>query len=253
MLKFSPANAKLKLLEDRIDKKIYSFSLLSGHSCPFAHNCYSKVINRKIVDGPNTQFRCFSASQESFYPKTYDAREYNFNLIKAEKGNINNLSYLIRESIPKNAEVIRIHIGGDFYNQSYFDSWLDVANRTPHINYYAYTKSLYYWIARKQVIPKNLVLTASYGGKLDNLISKHRLRKAVVIHDVKTCQAIVDSGNSDIVPCGKYKGYEIDHDDFHAYDPKLKNKSFGLLVHNLMPKGSEASKAVNILNGIGSY
>ena len=253
MLKFSPANSKLKILEAKTGKKVYSFSLLSGHACPFANECFSKVVNRKVVDGPNTKFRCFSASQEATFPKTFDARESNFNLIKAEKGNVKGLSKLISTSLPSKAEIIRIHIGGDFYTQNYFDAWLDVAKNTPDITFYAYTKSLSFWVARKNQIPNNLILTASYGGKLDKLIGQHRLRKAVVIHDIKTCQAIVDSEDFDIIPCGKYKGYEIDHDDSHAYDPKLKNKSFALLVHNIMPKNSEASKAVQILNGVGSY
>ena len=52
MVKFSPANAKLKALnhvpelqswlQDR--RKVYSFDLLSGWSCPQAKDCLSKVV-----------------------------------------------------------------------------------------------------------------------------------------------------------------------------------------------------------------
>ena len=84
-LRFSKANTKIKALSVVKSlkpylnkKKVYSLDLISGYSCPFAEKCLSKVyvINgrRKIKDGPKTEFRCFSASQEALYPKTYDLR-----------------------------------------------------------------------------------------------------------------------------------------------------------------------------------
>ena len=47
------------------------------------------------------------------------------------------------------------------------------------------------------------------------------------------------------------KGLEIDHDDAHA----LGKKSFALLLHGTQPKGSEASKALQVLRkaGKGGY
>ena len=62
-MKFSKPNTKLKRLYDvqllqqylRDNRKVYSFDLLSGHSCPFAKECLSKAIvsagSRKIQDG----------------------------------------------------------------------------------------------------------------------------------------------------------------------------------------------------------
>lgn len=75
MLKFSPANTKIKELCKVSDiarylngKRVYSLDLLSGWTCPFAKECKSKVHvvdNKKVIkDGPHTKFRCFSASQE---------------------------------------------------------------------------------------------------------------------------------------------------------------------------------------------
>ena len=85
MLEYSPANTKLKQLYDVPElqtwlhdefvphRKIYSLDLLSGWSCPSAKDCLSKVIElptgkKAIKDGPETEFRCFSASQEVVYP-----------------------------------------------------------------------------------------------------------------------------------------------------------------------------------------
>ena len=93
-MKFSKANAKIealskvpelaKYLEGK--RKVYSFDLLSGYSCPFADKCLSKATmidgKRKIKDGPNTEFRCFSASQEVQYTNTYNSRKANFDALR---------------------------------------------------------------------------------------------------------------------------------------------------------------------------
>jgi hypothetical protein len=85
MLKFSKANAKIEALKEVPElakyldgkRKVYSFDLLSGYSCPFAEKCLSKATvqidgKRKIKDGPKTEFRCFSASQEVQYTNVYN-------------------------------------------------------------------------------------------------------------------------------------------------------------------------------------
>ena len=76
MVKFSKANAKIEALKQVESlqkylegKKVYSFDLLSGFSCPFAKECLSKAVEnregkRTIKEGPDTEFRCFSACQE---------------------------------------------------------------------------------------------------------------------------------------------------------------------------------------------
>ena len=74
MLKFNKAKeqAKLKAIETWLGymPNIYSFSLPSGHTCPFALDCLSKAdrITGKITDGLNTLFRCFQASIEAISP-----------------------------------------------------------------------------------------------------------------------------------------------------------------------------------------
>ena len=94
MLSFSEANVKIKALK-RVEelqpylegkRKVYSFDLLSGYSCPFAEKCLSKAVQingkRKIKDGPKTEFRCFSASQEAQYNGVYDKRKANFDALR---------------------------------------------------------------------------------------------------------------------------------------------------------------------------
>jgi hypothetical protein len=147
------------------------------------------------------------------------------------------MSELIAESLPSNATVIRIHVGGDFFNFDYMYAWALVAHANPNLTFYAYTKSLDYWVnlKTKGFIPKNFKLNASKGGRHDDLIAKHNLKYAEVVFSE---QEAVD------------KGLEIDHDDSHAF---LKDKPFALLLHGVQPKGTIASEALKKLNGVGSY
>lgn len=251
MLKFSQANAKIKALSEvkslakflSKGKKVYSLDLLSGWACPFAKDCLSKVIitdgKRKIKDGPDTEFRCFSASQEALYPTVYNLRKNNYDTLKM-CNSISDKSSAILSALPKNAGVVRIHVGGDFFNADYFRAWLRVAQVRPDVLFYAYTKSLKYWIENRAEVDRteNFVLTASRGGRLDNLIDKAGLRSSIVVYSVSQAEKL---------------GLEIDHDDSHAADPTKRNQNFALLIHGSQPSGSEAGKAVRALNGVGSY
>jgi len=237
MLKFSEgrSNAKLVALQDRTGKKVYTFSLLSGHSCPFAKDCLSKVVSTedgpRIKDGPHTKFRCFSASQEVFFPAVYNQRKHNFDTLKA-CDSTDEMVELIESSMPK-CGIVRLHVGGEFFNQKYFDAWVTVANNHSDKIVYAYTKSLPYWIKRD--IPENFRLTASFGGTHDHLIDDYDLRYSKVVFSEDEAKQL---------------NLEIDHDDMHAYE---HGPSFALLIHGTQPAQSEASKAVVQLNGKGSY
>ena len=96
-------------------------------------------------------------------------------------------------------------------------------------------------------MPDNFILTASRGGEHDKLIREKKLRQAVVVADTKTVDAIIASGNYDKVPVGRYKNWDIDHDDSHAALPELKKQSFALLVHSIQPAGSEAGESLKHL------
>ena len=222
LLKFQQGNAKL-------GKNIFTFSLPAGHACPFANECLSKAdkLTGKLTDGPNTQFRCFAASAEAVYPNVRIARWHNFDLLK--KLNSNESKDLILESLPKKANIVRIHVSGDFFNESYFMAWLQVAKLRPNVLFYAYTKSLIYWVNYIKEIPNNLVLNASEGGKLDAQILEHGLKFAKVVYSPEQAQEL---------------GLLIDHTDEAAYKTK---ESFALLIHGQQPKGSKASQSIKEL------
>lgn len=240
-MKFSPANAKTKMLYKVPElaqylnkRKVYSFDLLSGHSCPFAHNCLSKVVDGKIIDGENTEFRCFSATQEAIFPNVYKQRLANF----TELRKLSRVSIVksIVSVMPSDLGICRISVAGDMFNQNYFDAWVYIAQTNPDRLFYTYTKSLPYWIKRLAAIPHNFVLTASYGGRCDYLIKEYNLRSAKVIF-------------SEDEAIGT--GMEIDHTDEHAARPSLRNQSFLLLLHGQQPAKSKASKALQLLKSKG--
>jgi len=247
MLKFSKANAKIEALsqcdelkpylEDR--RKVYSLDLLSGYSCPYAEKCLSKAVvqsdgKRKIKDGYRTEFRCFSASQEVQYTNVYNLRNHNYETLKAHRDDTDMMYFRLYDSIPSDTGIVRIHVAGDFFNENYFKAWIRLANKYQGILFYAYTKSLRYWVNNRDDIPHNFVLTASYGGRDDEMIETHGLRSAKVI---------LSENDAD--------GLDIDHDDSHAARPSLRDQDFALLIHGTQPKGTEAADALKALRRDG--
>jgi hypothetical protein len=248
-MKYSKANAKTHAMSEVPElaayldhnRKIYSLDLLSGYSCPSAKACLSKVVEvdgkRRIKDGPDNEFRCFSASQEAQYPNVYNARKHNFDLLRAADGVVEKAN-LLDVNMPDNLGICRIHVAGDFFNRDYLEAWTMVARRNEDRLFYAYTKSLKYWLDMVDDIPYNLVMTASYGGRDDALIATKGLRSATVVFSEAEADRL---------------GAEIDHDDSHAALPSLRNDSFALLLHGTQPAGTEAAAALKELKGKGSY
>lgn len=239
MLKFSPANTKLARLAINPGlsrwvanrRKVYSLDLLSGWSCPGANICKSKVYQlengkRQLRDGSACQFRCFSASQEVAFPSAYDLRKHNFDLLKGMS--YNQIIELLIDSMPKNLGILRFHVAGDFFSKDYFFAACRFAANNPGRLFYAYTKSLPYWIGARQIgiVPDNFIIHASEGGLHDNLIREFNLPfSRVVFHPSET-------------------DLPIDHDDSHAADPQFRDTSFALLLHGQQPAGSDASCAI---------
>lgn len=231
---------KLRILKGnaKLGKNIHTFSIPAGHSCPFSSDCLSKAdkATGSLTDGKNTEFRCFSAVAEARFPSVRDSRWKNYDLLKKAKTTAQ-MATLIQNSLHRNVKNIRIHVSGDFFNQNYFDAWLQVAIANPGIVFYGYTKSLKYWVERLDYIPSNFRLTASYGGREDHLIEEFGLRSAKVVFSEKEAEDL---------------GLPIDHDDSHAYDYE---GNFALLLHGSQPKGTKAGKAWNEIkkSGVGGY
>jgi hypothetical protein len=225
LLKFSQANAKLQY------QSVVIFNIPAGHTCPGAKECLARYDRRthKIVDGPEQRYRCYAASTE-WRPTVRNLVDHNFELLK-KAGTREAMGDLITLSMPgPSVEKIRIHSHGDFFSEAYFLAWMDVARNDPNRRFYAYTKSLVYWVRNKEAIPPNMVLTASRGGKFDFLIDAHKLREAVVVYHPEDAEKL---------------GLEIDDDDSHAQRDDGKN--FALLIHGGQPKDTPQGEALKRL------
>jgi hypothetical protein len=167
-------------------------------------------------------------------PNVREARWHNWDLLRETIHSNGNQATLLRDLIdlsllmqpPK--KLVRIHESGDFWTENYMRAWAMVAQGRPDQKFYAYTKSLGMWLALQDMLPPNFYLTASHGGTLDYLITKHPKVFTRVAHVVYTEDQAAEMG------------LEIDHDDSHC----LGDKPFALLVHGSQRAGSDASKAL---------
>lgn len=215
LLSFRKGNAKL-------DDRIYTFDLPAGHSCPQAKICLSKAdrLTGEITDGPEQQFRCFSATAERF-ESVRNMRWNNFELLRSKDEP--EMIALITASLPNDATVIRLHVSGDFFNQEYTNAWMTVAAANPEILFYAYSKSVRF--VSSSVVPDNMIVTFSIGGREDDLITE----------SMKTAQVVFSPD------AAAELGLELDHDDSHAM---TKDGNFAILLHSSQPAGSEASESL---------
>ena len=132
----------------------------------------------------------------------------------------------IQRDLPRAVNLVRPHIGGDFFSKNYLLAWYEVARLNPSIHFYAYTKSLRFWTETIDQVPANFELTASYGGRYDHLIEQFGLKSARVVFSEAEAAAL---------------GLEIDHDDSLA---AFGTKPFALLLHAAQPSGSRAAEAL---------
>lgn len=222
----------------KLANSIATFSLPAGHSCIFAKECRSSAnrVTGKITDGKHCQFRCFAASEECVFTSVRVSRWKNFELLKSQK-TLEDMSNLIQRSLPFGMGFIRVHPSGDFYSETYFLAWLNVALNNPMVTIYGYTKATPYLVKYRKHIPSNFRFTASKGGTDDCLIGKYHLKSAEVVFTTEEARR---------------KGLEIDHDDGLAINGK---NSFALLLHGTQGAGTDAAAALLLLKrqGIGGY
>lgn len=224
MLTFSKGN-------DKLDKQTVIFNLPAGTTCPGANKCLSMVRiddngNRKIWDGPQTEFRCFAASSEVQYTNVYNSRQANLKAIRQALKEGNCAGFInteLQKALTKSITKVRIHESGDFFSAEYLLAWLMVAHANPSIKFYCYSKNLPLFVGLN--LPDNFYFTASYGGKFDYLIDENvfpRYAKVFMTED-------------DAVAAG----FKVDVKDRSCFE----DGPFALLVHGTQPKGSEWGKA----------
>jgi len=243
-VRFSPANSKLAKTAKAMGiakRRAYSFNILAGHDCPYARDCRSQVNvvdgKRKIEDGPDCRFRCYGASMESRLPDVYALHKANSDDVRAtiQSGGVEALVAKLDAALDPSAELVRIHAdAGDFFHRKYFEAWLKLS-QLPHrrgCRFYCYTKATPYlkWYThhfeghdlKHGVLTPNFRVTASRGGKRDDLINTLNVREVEVVFSEREATR------------------EIDSDDTHA---ARSGGSFNLLLHAAQPAGTPAAVA----------
>jgi hypothetical protein len=160
--------------------RVYEFNLPAGWSCPCAVQCLVKAdrMTGRHKNGEQIEYKCYAAVAERF-PSVREYRWANFDMLR--RMTKQEMIDALTVALPSKATHIRIHGSGDFFNQDYFDAWLAIAQANPLVRFWAYTKSIRYWVARINSVPENLILQASYGGRDDALIATHALKYVRVV------------------------------------------------------------------------
>jgi len=160
-LRLLTQNAKMKKTSLLTGKKTYDFALPAVKTCPFAGEC------KKY---------CYASKGTFTWSNVRAKHKANYRATTHKDFTI----HMLEEIIISEAQAIRIHSSGDFYNWQYFLKWLEVIDALPHVTFYAYTKSLKI-VFDGWDLPSNFIVIKSFGGLQDSSIDKGRDRHAIVI------------------------------------------------------------------------
>ena len=180
-------NAKIKKTSKENNAKIFNFSIPAYKTkdgkvtCPFADSCVKYCYAQK---GNYTRF-----------PVVQELMEEKYKISKT-----NTFIPLMNEEIKKKkATHVRIHDSGDFYSPTYLQKWLDIATQNKDVIFYAYTKSIKFFVDGLK-LPKNLKIIFSEGSKTDNLIdvNKHRHARIFKSKELLKAAGYIDASSNDL-------------------------------------------------------
>ena len=99
----------------------------------------------------------------------------------------------------RGGKYVRIHDSGDFFSRDYLEAWARIAQATPDVTFYAYTKEVS--LTKLVELPSNFVMIFSMGGKEDHLVDKDRDRHADVFPNLESLEeaGYTDQTESDIL------------------------------------------------------
>lgn len=196
-------NAKMKRSQNGKYSRIYNWTIPAFQTkdgfrtCPMAGVCASG---------------CYAKMGAYVWPKVYAKHAANLELTKLDSF----IDSLCQEIRKVKADLIRIHDAGDFYSQEYLEKWCAIAKSNPNVQFYAYTKSVSMVKAAQLtgLIPANLTIIFSLGGKEDHLIDSAIDRHSRVFPSL---EALLAAGYVD-----------TSYDDTNAIGP---NHRIGLVYH----------------------
>jgi hypothetical protein len=170
-------NKKLKKTSIANNKRVLNFSLPaykteSGKTvCPFAKDCIKY---------------CYAQKGNYRYPSVKKGLNKRYELSKT-KNFVPMMNATITLERPTH---VRIHDSGDFYSIEYLNKWLEIAKQNKDVIFYAYTKSIKFFINGLK-LPENLKIIFSEGSKTDNLIDTKKHRHAKIF---KSAAELINAG-----------------------------------------------------------
>ena len=81
---------------------------------------------------------CYAGKMERIWPTVRTKWRWNFEQSRSNEFFIK----MNNEIATTKANVVRIHVGGDFYSQKYLDTWFKLADTFKDKTFYTYTKAL---------------------------------------------------------------------------------------------------------------
>jgi hypothetical protein len=167
-------------------KKVFNFPL------PAYKSSNGEIICKQAKDciGP-----CYARDGLYKMPVVQNSHNSNYLLSKNSKLFFELMSNDIKSK--RNCDFIRIHDGGDFFNQSYLKTWIKLAETFPKIQFYAYTKAVKMLKRNFHLLPDNFRIVFSYGGKQDHFIDKANDNHAIIYFSEKERKELKRKGYID--------------------------------------------------------
>lgn len=214
------------------------FSLPAGHSCPGAKDCFTRVSRNggSAWTTPDLRFACYASSQERYRANVRNLRWKNLDLL-APLSATEIMRHLVTAFFQQRrsyTERVRFFESGDAFKRDLATGIVHFAWTVQPLIVYLYSKALPFWIG--QDLPPNLRITASCGGRYDDLIADHFPRSARVVQTEAEARSL---------------GLHLDFDDHYAYQDEPCN--FAHLVHGWQPKGTGAQAAINQRRKVGAF
>lgn len=187
-ISLSKGNAKLVKTSGE-EYKVIGFGIPADHNfqdssgqtvntCPGATACRSV---------------CYAKQGRYLMPNVMQARQDNLSASLSETFVADMVKALTRA---RTYNVVRIHDSGDFYNQTYFDKWVAIAEALPQRIFYAYTKNHTLNMANK---PDNLRVVRSLGGRWDKLVNLTESHSRIFASEqAREAAGYIDGNKSDI-------------------------------------------------------
>lgn len=85
----------------------------------------------------NCKKYCYAKKAERVYPQVLPSRQRNLRST-FKSSFVSNMVNLLEH---RRSKLVRIHESGDFYNQHYFDKWVDIASQLKDKTFLAYTQN----------------------------------------------------------------------------------------------------------------